>query len=112
MFVEEDQVPIIPARLRHGLVGIVENGGRKGHIVPLDARNLASFAADAGGGVNQFANDVLALGAFARDRSGVAGNFLDAQRSLAHGAALLNFLHLHQEALEFRREGVGIDNRW
>src|SRR5437879_13176106 len=63
VFVEEDQVPVIPARLRHGLVGIVENGFAERQVVPLHAGHFAGFAADARRGVDEFANGVFALGA-------------------------------------------------
>ena len=78
MLVEENQVPVIPTRLRHRLVGVVEDGFAERKIVPLHAGDFAGLAADAGGGVNEFADGVFALGAFAGDTSGVAGNFLNA----------------------------------
>src|SRR5208282_3208600 len=58
VFVEEDQVPVVPARLRHGLVGVVEDGVAEGQVVPLHAGDFASFAADASGGVDEFGDDV------------------------------------------------------
>ena len=78
VLVEEDQVPIVPARLRHRLVGVAEDGFAEGEIVPLHASDFAGFAADAGGGVDEFADDGFALGVFAGDAAGVAGNFLNA----------------------------------
>src|SRR5258706_5490941 len=71
VFVEEDQVPIIPARLWHGLIGIVEDGFAEGQVVPLHARDFAGFAADACCGVNEFADGVFALRVLAGDSSGV-----------------------------------------
>src|SRR6266851_1799814 len=85
VLVEKDQVPVIPARLRHGLIGIIEDGFAEGQVVPLHARHFARFAADAGGGVDEFADCKLALGVFAGNGARVTGNFLDAQYFLAHG---------------------------
>src|SRR5438445_7542093 len=78
VFVEEDEVPVIPARFRHRLVGVVENGFAEGKVVPLHAGDFASLAADAGRGVNELADGVFPLGAFARNGSGMAGDFLNA----------------------------------
>src|SRR6266568_2860289 len=75
---EDDQVPIIPARLRHGLVGIVENRFAERKIVPFHAGDFAGLAADAGGGVNEFADGVFALRVFAGDAAGMPGNLLNA----------------------------------
>ena len=44
---EFDEVPIIPARLRHGLVGVVEDRRREGITVPFQTGDFASFATDA-----------------------------------------------------------------
>src|SRR6266404_3240534 len=85
VFVEEDQVPVVPARLRHGLVGIVENGFAERQVVPLHAGHFAGFATDAGRSVDEFANGVFALGALAGNGPRVTGDFLDAQYFLAHG---------------------------
>src|SRR6266851_1004657 len=85
VLVEEDEVPVIPARLRHGLIGVIEDGFAEGQVVPLHARHFARFAADAGGGVDEFADCKLALGVFAGNGARVTGNFLDAQYFLAHG---------------------------
>src|SRR5579859_3713411 len=78
MFVEENQVPVIPARLRHRLVGVVEDGFAKRQVVPLHAGHFAGFAANAGGGVNEFANGVFALRIFAWNAAGMSRNFLNA----------------------------------
>ena len=78
VLVKEDQVPVVPASLRHGLVGVAEDGFAEGEIVPLHAGNFAGLAANAGGGVDELADGVLALGVFAGDSSGVAGDFLNA----------------------------------
>src|SRR5437879_8073084 len=72
VLVELDQVPIVPLRFRHGLVGIVEGGLAKGETVPFQAGNLAGFAADTGGGVNQLANCKLAPDAGTRDGTSVS----------------------------------------
>ena len=77
IFVELDQVPVIPVGVGHGLVGIVEVGLLERHIVPLHASYLTGLATDAGGGVNQLANLVLALCTRARDRSGMGRDLLD-----------------------------------
>ena len=77
ILVELDQVPEVPFRVRHGLVGVVEVGLPERHVVPLHARYFAGLAADAGGGVDQLADLVLALGSCAGDRSGVGRDLLD-----------------------------------
>src|SRR6266403_2763028 len=72
VLIELDEVPEIPARLWHRLVGIVEGGRTERHVVPLDACYFARFAADAGGGVDQFADFEVALHALAGRGSGMA----------------------------------------
>jgi hypothetical protein len=44
----------------------------KRQVVPLQAGHFAGFASNAGGGVDEFADLLLALRAFAGNRSGVA----------------------------------------
>jgi hypothetical protein len=78
VLVKQDQVPVIPTRLRHGLVGVAENGLAEGQVVPFHAGHLAGFAADAGGGVDEFRDGVFALSVFARHAAGVPGDFLNA----------------------------------
>src|SRR5579859_237786 len=78
MLVEKNQVPIIPARFRHRLIGVVEHRFAEGQIVPLHAGNFASFAADASCGIDKFADGVFALGLLAGNTAGVPGNFLNA----------------------------------
>ena len=56
VLVELDQVPVIPRRLGHGLVGVVESGFAEGVAVPFQAGHFAGFAADACGGVHQLAD--------------------------------------------------------
>src|SRR6266403_70702 len=85
IFVEENQVPVITPRLRHGLIGIVENGFAERQVVPLHARHFARFAANAGGGVDEFADFIFALRVLAGNGPRVTGNSLDAQYFLAHG---------------------------
>src|ERR1700680_1934172 len=85
VLVEEDQVPVVPARLRHGLVGIIEDGFPERQVGPLHAGDFAGLAADAGGGVDKLADLEFALGSLAGDGPRVTGNFLDAQCFLAHG---------------------------
>src|SRR5437879_5547749 len=85
MLVEEDQIPVIPPRLRHRLIGIIKDGFAKRQVVPLHARHFASLAADACRGVDEFANCKFALGALAGNSPSVTGNLLDAQCFLAHG---------------------------
>src|SRR5215472_1212602 len=73
VFVEEDQIPVIPARFRHGLVAVAENGFAERQVVPLHASDFASLAADAGRGVYEFADGVfLALSVFTGDAPGMA----------------------------------------
>ena len=72
VFIELDEVPIIPSRFRHGLVGIVESGFAEGVAVPFQACYFAGLAADAGGGVHQLADLEFAVQAGAGDSAGVA----------------------------------------
>src|SRR5207249_10177035 len=85
MLVEEDQVPVIPPRLRHRLIGIIEDGFPKRQGVPLHARHFASLAAYACRSVDEFADRKFALRALAGNCPRVTGNSLDAQCFLAHG---------------------------
>src|SRR5262249_2282659 len=87
VFVELDQVPIVPPRFPHGLVAVIENGRTERQVVPFQASDFAGFASDAGRGVDQLADGVLPLGVLAGDGSGMRGNFLDAPCLLAHGCA-------------------------
>ena len=52
MFVELDQVPVVPLRFGHGLVGVVEGRFAEGEAIPLQTGNLAGLATDACGGIN------------------------------------------------------------
>src|SRR5262249_1044125 len=47
VFVELDQVPVVPRRGRHRLIRVVERGLLERHVVPLDTRDLACLAANA-----------------------------------------------------------------
>src|SRR5450759_2375239 len=71
VLIELDEVPEIPARLGHGLVGVVEGGRGERQVVPLGARYFARFAADADGGVDQFADFEVALHAVAGRGAGM-----------------------------------------
>ena len=71
VLIELDEVPVIPRRFGHGLVRVVEIGLREAVTVPFEAGDFAGFAADAGGGVDQFANVVVAAGTGSRDRTSV-----------------------------------------
>src|SRR5208282_5562134 len=70
--IELDEVPEIPARLGHRLVSVVEGGQGERQVVPLGAGYFARFAADAGGGVDQFADFKIALHAEAGRGTGMA----------------------------------------
>src|SRR5579864_272848 len=114
MFVELDQVPEIPARLRHRLVGVVEHGRSERHVVPLDARHLAGLAADADGRIDQFADLGVALHAISWRVPGVARYLLDLKCfAVAHAGSLtfLHFFDLHQKSLELGRVRIRIDHR-
>src|ERR1700686_2411031 len=52
VLIELDEVPIIPPGVRHGLVGVVKNGGAEGQVVPFHASDFTGLAADASGGVD------------------------------------------------------------
>src|SRR5579862_5878349 len=85
VLVETDQVVIIPGRIRHGLIRVVEGGLAERIAVPFEARHLAGFAANAGGDVDQFANTAafLALRAASGNRARMAGDRFDLQRTHA-----------------------------
>ncbi len=68
VFVELDQVPVIPCRLRHRLVGVVKRGFGERVTVPFQAGHFAGFAADAGGGVHQLADLEFAVQTWRRER--------------------------------------------
>src|SRR5262249_903920 len=55
-----NQVPEVPRRLRHGLVGFVKSGFLELVSIPPQACHLAGFAADTSGGVHQLAAIVVA----------------------------------------------------
>ncbi len=71
VLVEFDQVPVIPLRFRHRLVGIVERGLAEGEPVPFQASHFACFAADAGGRIDQLADLELAVQPRAGNGSGM-----------------------------------------
>ena len=108
MLVELDQVPVIPPRLRHRLVGVVETLSPKRHIVPLHARHFARLAADAGRGVDQLADRVFGAACLRRERCPRGRRSFELAVWLG-SCALLGLLDLHQESLELRRVRVGID---
>lgn len=56
VFIEFDQVPVIPRRFRHGLVGVVKSRLAERVTVPFQARHFARFAPNARGGIHQLAN--------------------------------------------------------
>ena len=78
MLVEENQVPIIPARLRHRLVGVVEDRLAERQIIPFHARHFASLAADACSGIDEFADGEFSLRVFSWNTPGVSGYLLNA----------------------------------
>jgi hypothetical protein len=79
MLAELDQVPIVPRRFGHGLIGVLKNGFAEGEVVPLHAGDFTGLASDAGGGVDQFGEARLALRTFAGHWAGAARDGLDAQ---------------------------------
>src|SRR5208282_1332928 len=74
VFVELDEVPVVPRRRGHRLIAVVEDGLGERIPVPLETCDFTGFAADARGGVDQLADLVVALDIFARSGSGVPGN--------------------------------------
>lgn len=117
-FVELDQVPVIPVRVGHGLIRVVEHGGLERHVVPLHAGHFARFATNAGRRVDELADLFLALHTRARNRPGMTRNFLYLQRlAIAHLLTRFNrtrsnsdSLQLHKKSLELRRVCVRIDH--
>src|SRR6202795_972448 len=61
VFVELDQIPEIPARLRHRLISVVERGRTERHVVPLDTRHFAGLATNANRRIDQLADFRIAL---------------------------------------------------
>src|SRR5712692_9663811 len=84
VLVELDQVPEVPRRLRHGLVGAHLNGRLRRQIVPLLAGDFAGLAADTRAGVNQLADDGRLANAGRRRGSG--GNSSELKRFPWHGS--------------------------
>ena len=74
VLVELDQVPIVPGRLRHGLITVLKDRFAEAITVPFEASHFAGLAADAGGGIHQLADLLLALDARAGRGAGVTGN--------------------------------------
>src|SRR5579885_1989868 len=112
VLVKFDEVPEIPARLRHGLVGVVEGGRRKRHVVPFDAGHFASLAANAGRRVNQLTDVVIALhfpaGLPAGNGAGVGRHLFDLQQSsLAHRSAPYAFSSFTRKPLNSGLNAVG-----
>ena len=52
VLIELDEVPEVPTRFGHRLVGVVEGRFPERHIVPLDARHLAGLASNARRGID------------------------------------------------------------
>src|SRR4029077_2638587 len=73
VLIELDQVPVIPRRLRHGLVTVVEYRFAERVAVPFEARHFTSFAADARRSVDQLADQLVALDVFAGSGARVSG---------------------------------------
>src|SRR5260370_42095326 len=72
VLVELDQVPVIPCRLRHGLVAVVEHRLGERVAVPFEARDFTGLAADACRGVDQLAYQFGALRVLAGSGSSVS----------------------------------------
>jgi hypothetical protein len=60
VLVKANQVPEIPCRIGHCLIGVIERGLAELVPVPFQASHFAGLAADARGGVHQFADVVIA----------------------------------------------------
>src|SRR2546422_7942196 len=84
MFVEFDQVPVVPRRRRHRLVRVVERRLLERHVVPLDARDLARLAPDARRHVDVLAHLFFALDAAARHAAGMSGDSFDLKNAGRH----------------------------
>ena len=66
-----DQVVVVPLRSGHRLIGVIEGRFAEWMIVPFNASDLASFAADAGGNVDVLAHLLFTTSAGAGHRSGM-----------------------------------------
>ena len=66
---KQNQIPIIPARFRHRLIGVVKHGRRERHAVPFHAGHFTRFAADTSGGVDQLADFQFSLDVLAGNTS-------------------------------------------
>ena len=71
VLVELDQVPVVPLRLRHGLVAVVEVGLAEAVSVPFQTGDFARFAANAGCGIDHLADLLGTLHVRARHRPGM-----------------------------------------
>src|SRR5208282_6028899 len=74
MLIELDQVPVIPCRLGHRLVTVVEGGFAERVTVPFQAGYFARFAANTRGRVDQLANLEFTVQTFTGDDAGVTGD--------------------------------------
>jgi hypothetical protein len=72
VLIEPDEVPVIPRRIRHRLVGIVEYRFTERVSIPFQASHFARFAPDAGGRIDQLADLKLAFESRTRWRTGVS----------------------------------------
>src|SRR6185436_15249052 len=89
VFYKLDQVVVIPLGGGHRLVRVVESSFAKRMLVPFNARDFASLAANAGGHVDVFTNFFFATRAGARHRPRMRRDFLNLKRAgIAH---LLSF---------------------
>src|SRR5580704_5786405 len=74
MLVELDQVPVIPRRLGHCLVGVIKSGFAEGVTVPFQASDFARFAANTGRCVYELANLEFTVQTFSWDDASVTGD--------------------------------------
>ena len=118
VLVELDQIPEIPVRLRHRLVRVVESRRLERHVVPLDARDLAGLAANAGRGIDELADLQVALHSESRSSPAVSRNLIGLQcLTVCHKGVLssqLSVLSFHQLILSstrFHRSSSSTENR-
>ena len=91
MLVELDQVPVVPRRRRHRLVGVVEGRLLERHVVPFDAGDFARLTTDARGDVDVLADLVFALDAATRHAARMSRDRLDLKGSGTACQALSSF---------------------
>src|SRR5438093_1258780 len=79
MLIKADEIVVVPLRVRHGLVAVIEDGLPERIAVPFKTGHFTRLTADTSGYVDQFADAVcvVSFSVPAGDRTRMAGNCSD-----------------------------------